>query len=493
MITNIDLEINRYHIFDHLKQLVEDSEKVFRDRSLNPFQILISILYVEIVKLSQGYSTSEHISLISRIKLKFKHILQFICYNIQIRDKKRYNYLFLLTEETHLIQLLPLWDRLLELNESVIIYTTKNSLIDRIQLNKSLKVYLIPRKSQVFKWPLKNRLQSEVNQFKNKFKYNYSNEMISILNYSIGLIKEQLDYIIDLHGQFNSMLTTHKPEKIIIGYDITLEGRLLSLFAKESNITTFSIMHGSITGEPLDTMHVVDNLFLWGNAAKRDLIKKGVSPRILKVVGAPYLDNIKPKITNQLNPLIKNWLKLKDVKPYILIAHSGPGQSTSIVHYREFVKSVESLILKYTEFNWVVKLHRKDNGEFYEHWKNHKILSTAYIINHYKTPISFTIFDWLQGCQILITGNSTVAIEAMYMKVPVITTDFNNEYKGVDFIDNNATFHAFNTLELMVHFNNIINKKNTDTQKVKSSEYVKDYYFQNDGCNVSDYIISLMK
>ena len=42
----------------------------------------------------------------------------------------------------------------------------------------------------------------------------------------------------------------------------------------------------------------------------------------------------------------------------------------------------------------------------------------------------------------MLTGASTVAVEAMLMDVPVVTMDFRDEIHEVDFIDAGATMHV---------------------------------------------------
>ena len=52
------------------------------------------------------------------------------------------------------------------------------------------------------------------------------------------------------------------------------------------------------------------------------------------------------------------------------------------------------------------------------------------------------IIEWLQGCSVVLTGASMVAVEAMLIGVPVITMDFCNEIREVDFIDFGMTTHV---------------------------------------------------
>ena len=87
------------------------------------------------------------------------------------------------------------------------------------------------------------------------------------------------------------------------------------------------------------------------------------------------------------------------------------------------------------------------------------------------------IFAWLQGCPVLVTGASTVAVEAMQMDVPVVTVDLANELHGIDFIDSGATFHATSEEALENYILDTISEsENVLLLKEKSNIFLKDQF-----------------
>src|SRR5690606_15909963 len=76
--------------------------------------------------------------------------------------------------------------------------------------------------------------------------------------------------------------------------------------------------------------------------------------------------------------------------------------------------------------------------------KNSRLIIVDYGVRY----LPSSIFDWLQGIRLLLTGASTVAVEAMLMRVPVITMDFLSELRNVPFIDHGATYHVRTFAEL---------------------------------------------
>lgn len=237
------------------------------------------------------------------------------------------------------------------------------------------------------------------------------------------------------------IVDTMSPNVLVVGNDITPEGRTATLFAKSSSLSTVSIMHGSVTGEPLDGEHIVDKFQVYGENCRRDLEGRGVDPFRIEVCGAPYLDKM-PIQSGKVHPAIKRRLGLPDNNAMVLLATSGPGHCTSPQHFQRLVESVMRLSARMTDVSFVAKLHRKDRVGFYATPLKNVPQSRLHIVANGSRGFPRDIFDWLQGCSLLLTTASTVATEAMLMGVPVVTMDFAGEYKGVDFIEADATIHV---------------------------------------------------
>jgi glycosyltransferase involved in cell wall biosynthesis len=95
---------------------------------------------------------------------------------------------------------------------------------------------------------------------------------------------------------------------------------------------------------------------------------------------------------------------------------------------------------------FIAKLHRKDRSSYYERAKQAVPDSRLHVVPYGAEGLPTKIFDWLQGCRALLTGASTVALEAMLMDVPVITMDFCHEL--ADLVDPGAFAHVTTEREL---------------------------------------------
>lgn len=238
--------------------------------------------------------------------------------------------------------------------------------------------------------------------------------------------------------EFARLLLAKKTTRVlVVGNDLTVEGRAASMFAKDNGVSTACLMHGSISGEPLHGYHCVDRLIVYGNDAKRELIQQGVLGERLAVCGAPYLDD-QPHQSGQPHPVVHAHLGLAAERPYVLVATSGPGHSISHDHHRCVIENLMRLSAQ-TPALFVAKLHRKDSEFYYKEVR--QLVPESRLVVTPDLP-NLTIFDWLQGCDLVLTGASSTAVEAMLMDVPVISMDFANEIKQVNFIDAGATWHV---------------------------------------------------
>jgi hypothetical protein len=237
------------------------------------------------------------------------------------------------------------------------------------------------------------------------------------------------------------------PKVLVVGNDVTYEGRTAVLRARTRGLPTISTMHGSVTGEPLDGAHIADRFLLYGENDRRELQRRGNDSARLMVCGAPYLDEC-PRQTGRIDPAIAKRLRLSDHRPYILAATSGPGHCTSFQHFSGLVESVMRLSARLPHVDVVAKLHKKDRVEYYRVPKARVPENRLQIVPYFSDGLPVDIFSWLQGCALVLTTASTVAVESMLMNVPVITMDFASEYKDVDFIEAGATVHVTTEVDL---------------------------------------------
>lgn len=293
------------------------------------------------------------------------------------------------------------------------------------------------------------------------------------LNETLGLIRI-----------FETSILNLNPKILLVGNDLTLEGRIASAVFRKSNLFTACIQHGEVSGL-LDAFHTVDTFFVYGVKAAASLAKINNKTNFI-VAGAPYLDNL--NVERGIDNSIKRTLSI--VRPYILVAFSGSGNNTSEAHHRLQIESVYRLAIHYPNYNIIIKLHPKDRERYYQSPLDLTVLPNVRVVKFDHPDFPRSIFDWLKGCMVLITGASTVSIEAMSLNIPVVTLDLKNEYSNVEFIAENTTFNVTNVHDLLFIMDELlINSEAHGEIRKRAVQYAGFYFFKDKKSTAAERIV----
>lgn len=272
-----------------------------------------------------------------------------------------------------------------------------------------------------------------------------------------------------------------RPRLLVVGNDFTYEGRVGVQIAKAAGVATACPMHGVVANNPLHSSHISDKYLAYGDSSRRHLLEIGLADEKIAVVGAPYLDD-QPKQSGQIDSTIQKRLKLDEQKPYVLAANSGPGNTISHEHHDRVLEAMCRASAALPQMQFVAKLHRKDRGEFYEKAVANLPEARLQYIQHGADGYPMNIFNWLQGCTVLLTGASSVAVEAMLMGVPVITMDYANEITGADFVDSGTTTHVTDAEGLIEALRALVESPEQRAQALERSQaYLQDMFLSVDG------------
>jgi hypothetical protein len=183
-----------------------------------------------------------------------------------------------------------------------------------------------------------------------------------------------------------------------------------------------------------------------------------------------------------VDPRIKNVLQLEENQPWVLVATSGPGHSISLAHHQRVIESVMRLSGEMPDIRFVAKLHPKDQLAHYEAARLKVPGSRLILFSQKSRSASQDIFDWLQGCPLLITGGSTSGIDALLMNVPVVSVDFADELENYDFIESGSTLHARSEEQLRVSIRRVFDDPLSlaDT-RVNANQFIQSSFFDLDG------------
>lgn len=472
--------MDRYKLFYQLKQWIENTDSCFPSNELNIFQACLSPMMIDLAYHAKHGSPQEYPSnsIKSAIKLWLKRKVEILRYSNTYKSTKGTSnsiILFIAVEPTHVKQFEPIWDELKKQAWPYKVATNRKHMYNQIKAKHDV-VYLPYERSFA---------KAEIEIYKSRLKDCLISKGVEDFGLPIQVLTKTSSRVLEsfvlLRKQFSTMLGGLVPSAVFVGTDTTMEGRICVLLAKSLCIPSFCVMHGSVTGEPMDTYHQVDTFFTYGEAAKQDLIAQGVSPQQLVVSGAPYLQSYKNRSEEGIHKQLEKELNLTKLKPYILFAHSGAGNSTSMPHYQSSLESLYQTAEKYPDVQWIVKLHRKDDPSNFSVVKSKFPNSPIQVVDKEKeTKLPVSIFDWLRGASCMITGNSTVAIEAMFMDVPVVTMDLMGEYNQVDFIDKGCTYHVRTREELDRAVSKILNGTLDSEIHRKALEYAANYFYSGD-------------
>lgn len=271
------------------------------------------------------------------------------------------------------------------------------------------------------------------------------------------------------------------PRVFVVGYDITIEGRAACLVGRRFGVPSAVLLQGSFSGATILKSHVADRVIVYGNAQRRDLLNNGVPDGQIAVCGAPYLDRC-PRQSGAMNPRIVERLGLDPARPYVLVATSGPGLAVSHAHHEQTVDAVAQLSASLPEVQFVVKLHPKDSTTFYDAVRTKHPQSRLCVVPSGTDGLPKEIFDWFQGCSLMLTGASATAFEAMVLDVPVVTIDLRNEFRQVSFIDAGATAHVRSLPELEQTARRLLDSpQEVAVLRGRAREFLGEMFFALDG------------
>lgn len=272
-----------------------------------------------------------------------------------------------------------------------------------------------------------------------------------------------------------------RPEVVLIGNDNTLEGRVLVHKAKEHGIATVAPMHGNVTGNPVHGRHITDRFLLFGEASRRIVTSYGQDPAPLVVTGPVHLDD-RPRQSGQTVESVRRQLGLDGSRPLVLGLLSGARQNFSLPHHLLQVEALMRASAEFPELHVVAKLHRVDLPRFYDEVRERVPDAQLRVVPYAAPGYPTRIYDWLQGCRLVLTGASATAVESMLMDVPVITMDLRGELREIDFIDRGATIHVRSIDELMVAIRDVLSDApRAQEARRRAHEYLVDCYGPLDG------------
>lgn len=206
---------------------------------------------------------------------------------------------------------------------------------------------------------------------------------------------------------------SNKGQYHLVGYDLSLIGQII---LHETN--RIGLLNGRIqNGAPnylLAGTSEAQEVFFWDDLSAKAYTDRGFQGNTI-ITGNLLLQR---KIAGGFREEeVSGLISKKDWEIVFFVAFSGPGHNTSVDGHQATLSILKRMINRTPESAFVIKLHPKDDEGFYAEFEP---CENVFLVEK-ATDINALDFLWVSD--VLITGASTVALDASSMKMPVISID----------------------------------------------------------------------
>lgn len=330
----------------------------------------------------------------------------------------------------------------------------------------------------------------------------YNAIMAEIELYFIFLFTHLVKFI----EESRTMIKSEKPDIILIINEHYWWERTLIIAAKFEAIPTLAIQHGIIHPSfkshmylksdisPDGEMHspycpLVDKTAVFGSYYEDILTKlSAYPPNSVVVTGQPKYDSI-----CNFNQYSKVHLALKyKINTSNRIAlWAMQCQVYAEKELDSFIECVFQAIEHFNDITLIIKLHPSDSNRYFKKIDSFK---RNHNVNVLMAAKSSDIFELISLCDLMITGRSTAAMEAIILNKPIIILDSIDESNKNPLVIDGVAPAVTNTEELRVVIKELLNGSRKSA--INRDKFIKKYLYNTDGCatkRVVDLIQKMIK
>ncbi len=266
--------------------------------------------------------------------------------------------------------------------------------------------------------------------------------------------------------------------KAVIIMDGDMFGNVISSLAKKNHIPSVSIEQLMISDNPLlSILYKADKICIYGEQGFEVLKNFGFQSNRIVITGNPKYDYIPSIDEKKIKRILKQKYKIDVSKKIIIMAmsrwHDGDEEWIP-----EFVKFCNK-----NKFMLVIKLHPryKKNIE----GSDNKILAIKDRCKglNYNLIFDIKLKHLLSGANLVICDNSSVCVDVMLLKKPLITINFVKASleKGLWCDEFAGTFHTENYIELEKLVTKILSNEDYVERQKDQNRIIEMYNYYNDG------------
>lgn len=319
--------------------------------------------------------------------------------------------------------------------------------------------YFVSFKDLIFSWietiKLWNFAKNNISKLYNTIDDNTNKKLISIIfKYSFkSFFQSDVPHRHRLRSASNNFFTINTASAIRLWTRVLHQSIIVYNSIPSPNSIIFFWQPGwpYNIDEPLRKYMVpADIIFAISIEHKKRLISDGINENQIFISGLPWLEKISNFSNNTTKQFSRNKIGFSDNDFKFIFFDPGfvllgimslPEQLSQLTTILDFAKENSNVKV-------IIKPHQGHKVGILE-----KIISDHNLINVHYYPSNYPIYHLLNSSDLLITKMSTLAIEAMYLKIPTIVAIFNFEKNFMFYED--AVDYAFSSIELKSLLNRI--------------------------------------
>jgi glycosyltransferase involved in cell wall biosynthesis len=239
----------------------------------------------------------------------------------------------------------------------------------------------------------------------------------------------------------------------------------------QANIPSLTIQAAVISKHPRYNMIVADRVAVIGETSRRLWEDQGIPPEKLVVTGAPQFDD-KYQLDPDAPERIRAVLGVPLDKPIITFATQPLSPAVIEQNIRHIVQAAD----RFPDYQLVFKVHPREDPDRYRGLLAglgaHKIIVIQKI----------DLNALLQASAMVITGFSTVALEAMIFERPVLIVNLTGEPDPVDYVSSGATLGAYAPEDIVKQMERLLTDSPVNAALAESRRrYIMAQLYKTDG------------
>lgn len=345
-----------------------------------------------------------------------------------------------------------------------------------------LPFYFRKNKRYLKEWGIYRKKWQELSEdenFRNIFKYKDISIWEIVEEWVSGFFLEDIPRVISNINRLDRLLKARSIKNAVVRNDLKELERTIVFTLHSAKIPSLHLQHGVLAESNGDNILAVDKFAAWGKASIDWYAKYGNPPDKFVITGNSHFDMLKrwqPKFSRQ--ELFER-LHLDEAKTTVLFATQQINKFSSFWTDDLFLVMADKILNAMRKFDSRQLVIKADP---YEDLRPYENMIKVVPYNNAAAVRDIDIYTLIYFSDIVITLDSTVALEAMVFDKPVITLNLTKRADRVPYAASCAALGVYRAEDISAAIENVFNDEGLRQQLASGrKKFIYDYAYKTDG------------